>query len=109
MTQHDVNVRLLFVEEERDRRDNTLPAHQGGGDKPQERESDPDGRTPVAPAAPRRSVEEVARDERVAKRVGQIQDADRRAEAERLLRTIREEAAAREESTRRTRAVELER
>ena len=97
-----------YPAEERGQREPTPPAHQGGGDTPQEREGETDGRTPVAPAAPRRSVEEVARDERVAQRVGRIQDAARRAEAERLLRTIREEAAAREESTRRTQMVELE-
>ena len=52
---------------------------------------------------------EVARDAGVAQRVGQIQDPARRAEAERLLRTIREEAAAREQPPARTQEVELER
>ena len=52
---------------------------------------------------------EVARDAGVAQRVGQIQDPARRAEAERLLRTIREEAAAREQPPPRAQEVELER
>ena len=52
---------------------------------------------------------EVARDERVAQRVGRIQDPDRRAEAERLLRIIREEGAARDRSTHRAQEATLER
>ena len=52
---------------------------------------------------------EVARDAGVAQRVGQIQDPAQRAEAERLLRTIREEAAAREQPPARPQEVELER
>ena len=55
------------------------------------------------------AVAEVARDERVAERVGQIQDPARRAEAERLLRTIREEAAGRDRGTQRAQEAELER
>ena len=55
------------------------------------------------------AVAEVARDERVAERVDQIQDPARRAEAERLLRTIREEAAGRDRSTQRAQEAELER
>ena len=52
---------------------------------------------------------EVARDERVAQRVGQIQDPERRGEAERLLRIIREEGAARDRSTQRVQEATLER
>ena len=76
---------------------------------PQEQERGPDGGPPRASSVPVRSVEEVARDKRVAKRVVQIQDPHRRAEAERLLRTIREEAAARDRSTHRAQEGELER
>lgn len=98
-----------YPAEERGQRDHALPASQGRGDTSQEQENEPDGRLPLAPVAPQRSVEDVARDERVAQRVGRMQDAARRAEAERLLRIIREEAAARGQSTQRTQEVELDR
>ena len=55
-------------------------------------------RAPEASAAPLPSAEEIARDPDIPKRIAQIQDPVKRAEAETLLKEVRAEVAARESS-----------
>ena len=64
---------------------------------------------PEASPAPRPSAEEVARDPDIPKRIAQIQDPVQRAEAQTLLKEIKAEATARENSNQRAQVVELER
>ena len=67
------------------------------------------GHVPEASPAPRPSAEEVARDPDIPKRIAQIQDPVQRAEAQTLLKEIKAEATARENSNQRAQVVELER
>ena len=55
-------------------------------------------RAPEASPAPRPSAEQVARDPEIPKRIAQIQDPEKRAQAETLLQEVRAEVAARERS-----------
>ena len=60
------------------------------------------------PPPPGRSVEEIAQNKALAAQLAEIQDPEQRAEAQRLLSEIRQEAAARQPRRQREQALELE-